>query len=310
MADFKACGWTTLFQMGGKGVSLPEELTAKWWDKKKGTAAKIKGGVKGGTGMGEALEKLQAVFKKMETDFVFLSPAPNAVKTDIVNADKFIKSAKVKALRDELKTVRDLAKEQAKEMKSSILTKKTGEVLDEIYSTADYIFVATNDQSLRESLKTAVSLWKEQIAQKLTRLAEPTLNLAKKVIEKLPRAQGDVEKLLKAYEENPNKKADIEKKEVGTREAFGDAYRTLCRDMTQPLTNLLKMKNNGTPFENYDEAGINNLGKAMEKVGNSKGLEFMDDVVDPKAARKMFDEMKVWCTSYTNLVQDIAIMQV
>lgn len=310
MADFKACGWMTLFQMGGKGVSLPEELTPKWWDKKKGTAAKIKGGIKGGTGMGEALEKLQSVFKKIETDVIYLSPAPTAVKLDIVNANKFIKSPKMKALHDELKTVRDLAKVQAKEMKESILTKKTGEVLDEIYKTADYLFVVTNEQSLHESLRTAVSLWKVEIGQKLTRLAEPQLNLAKKVIEKIPRVQGDIEKLLKTYEANPNKKGDIEKKEVGPREAFGNAYRTLCRDMTQPLQNLTKMKKNGTQFDNYDEAGIKDLGEEMEDVSNSKALEFMDDVVDPVGARKMFEKLKGWCTTYTSLIEDITIMQV
>ena len=69
------------------------------------------------------------------------------------------------------------------------------------------------------------------------------------------------------------------------------------------------MKNNGTPFDNYDETGINNLGKAMEKVGNSKALEFMDDVTDPVRARKMFDNLDGWCTTYTNLIKDITIME-
>ncbi|MGC3972105.1 MAG: hypothetical protein QM775_33635 [Pirellulales bacterium] len=305
-ANYAAAGWHTLFQLGGKQVMLPEELTPKWWDKKKQVTAKIKGGVSGGTGMGDALDELKKVFTKVETKFCFLSPAPNAVKNDVVLAETFIKSPEIKALHNELKTVRDLAKEQAVEMKKSMLTKKTGEVLEDIRDTADYLFVATNEQSLREALKNAISHWKQTISEKLTRLAQPAIDLAKKVPEKHDRVLKELDVKLKAFQENPNKPTDLQAKTVGTREDFGGSYRTFCRDMTQPLGNLVKFKTNGTPFNNFDDNKIATLLEDMGKISNTKGTEFMKGV-DGKQAGEMMVEMRGWCKTYAGLVKDIAV---
>ena len=102
MADYAGNGWATIFKMGGKGVTLPEEVTRKWWDKKKQLLAKTHA-----TGVGAALDDLKKAFDKVE--WFWLSARPSAMKADVENAKKFITSSAVTGLHNEFKAVRDLA---------------------------------------------------------------------------------------------------------------------------------------------------------------------------------------------------------
>src|SRR5687767_9787973 len=146
--DPKNHGWMTIFQLENK-VMLPDQLTPKWWEKKKQVVAKMTKS----TGMGEALTTLDGVFKKVTWEEY--NPHPLAVKEKIEEVKKWITSAPVKKLHDELMSVRDLAKKQARDLKKNPLTKKTAEVLEEIEEVADKLSVCINPGSLSSRVKEA-----------------------------------------------------------------------------------------------------------------------------------------------------------
>lgn len=299
--DYKGHGWFTIFQMGGKQVSLPEQLTAKWWSKKKGVVAKMKGGIEGGTGVGDALDKVEDTFKKIT--WVFLSANPNAMKLDVVAIDKFIKSGERKAFVKALEDVRDLAKTQAAEMKKSKLTKGTGETLDEINEAAGKVADLMEEKSLKESLTVAVNLWKQEIREKFIKFAQPTLDAVALVNKKLNKEIGNIRRNLQGFKQNP----DLVFSGQSTRAILGNSIRDLARDMTQPLGNLIKSAKSGVPFTNYNGQAIEQLYKDMSVISNTKtSSEFIDNA-DNNECDRLVDQIENWSDEFTTYTGHIEI---
>jgi hypothetical protein len=297
MADYSGNGWTTIFKMGGAPMKLPQELTKVWWDKKKQLVAKTHA-----TGVGEALDGLKKTFEKV--DWIWLTAGrPSAMKDDVERAKKFITGSQIAALRNELKTVRDLAKSEAVGMKKSALTKKTGDTLTEMAGVADFLFVAVNPNSMSGHLAEAVKDWDAKIKAKFLAFAKPNLEASKKVVTKIPSAMTDVKSALKEYVAEQGDE-EAKKKKLTT---VGDKVRSLCRDMTQPLGNLDKNHQSGAPFVGYDDAGVVRLKNEMTKVADSKSGGEVVEGMDAKKATELVVQLDGWSKRFVALVKDVTI---
>ena len=295
MADYASDGWATIFKMGGGGVKLPEELTKKWWDKKKQLLAKTHA-----TGVGAALDDLKKDFDKVE--WFWLSARPSAMKNDVENGKKFITSSAVTTLHNQLKTVRDLAKAEALVMKKNPLLKSTTSALNEIAEAADVLFVSTNPGSLSGFLGSAIKDWDLQIKAKFLANAKPNLEASKKVVNKIPASINAIKKALTEYVAEK----DEEAKKKG-RTDVGDKVRDLCRDMTQPLGNLHKNFAAGTPFVDFDDGAIVKLANELKPIADSQsGSQVVDDL-EPKEVAQLVVDVDLWSKRFTNLVKDVTI---
>lgn len=298
-------GYGTIYQKDGPIVALPDELTSKWWDKKKGTAAKIKGGVKGGTGMTEALDALKVAFEKLP--WVSLGANPNNFEAEVDSCKSFVTCGLLREFREQLKTVREIAKEESKEMAKSVLTKGTAKVLDEIYDAADAIYVATNSASLSNCLDNAIEAWEKNQIASARKSAGNVVSYSKAVVAKSAKVLNEIDELQKKFKENPEGLGDTKNSQVPLRTLLGNAIRTYCRDCTTQLGNIVKADKAGVVFKSTNMKEVEKLNKTMSRISGTKDpSEFMDKL-NPDQTGKLVGMVKGWAGEYAVLVKDIEV---
>jgi hypothetical protein len=295
-------GWTTFFLTSGIQVTLPEQLTKKWWDKKKQLLAKTRA-----TGIGEMLDELPGLINAC--DWTRFPGSPTAVEGAIENMTNFVKSSQLKALRAKLKEIKETAKTEATHYRKSVTTKKTAEVLDEIETIADQLFVCTNPASLGEMYKLALADYNKVQLEKAKKGAGPTLNAVKLVIKKFPAAQQEVRRILEKVKENPDQMIPHGEKKVPTaaRSAWGERLRALCRDMTQPLGNLMKAYEAEVALSDYDDGEVTNLYKEISKISNTKSHAEFADKLNGTQAEGLTKKVEGWCTRFDELLSDVEL---
>ena len=286
--DPKNEGWMTIFQVRNK-VELPEQLTAKWWDKKKQVVAKMTKS----TGMGDALKGLDGVFKKVL--FQEFNPHPLKVQEEIDKSKKFISSPELKKLHDEFKAVRDLAKEQAAELKKSALTKKTAGVLEEIEEVADKLMVCVNPGSLSSRLKEALEAWTKDQDQRAVDNAPTVVKNAETTRKNMPAKIAELRKHAEKFDDQKEKEA-----------LFGGMY-TLGRNITQSLGNLLKASKANVAFQNYNESAIQKLYDQLKPIGGAQSHSAFTSGLDQAKSGKLIDKLEGWGDEYIKLTKDIQV---
>jgi hypothetical protein len=137
----------------------PEALTRKNWDKNKGVLAKMAGF----TGMGDALAKLEAQYKKVDwklfdLEVKFPRGDKNFTLTKledaVVDAVKEVKNGECAKLRTEAFSVRDLAAKTEKDYKANKLIPKTTTALcASIGKAADLLGVTVNANSMADRIQ-------------------------------------------------------------------------------------------------------------------------------------------------------------
>ncbi|MBK3735636.1 hypothetical protein GAY29_21550 [Azospirillum brasilense] len=178
--------------MGGplKRIDIPDILTQKDWDKKKGAIAKIAGK----TGVGDAMKAVDKAhgaidWKKLS---VSMNSPSNATLDDL---DSLLDEARaeykrsVEPLRTQLQKLRDLAEATAKKFKSNKLIPKDSTAhAEKVAKAADQLFVAFNQSSLGdkivddyEGMKDAIEKADKVRAKGREILEKYMLSLAKKL---------------------------------------------------------------------------------------------------------------------------------
>ncbi len=270
MSDLKALGWYSLFKYKSPQVSLPEELTQKWWDKKKQLLAKTHA-----TGVGAELKKLLELFTLVE--FSTLPSSPNGKEVEANKIKLFIKSAPVVNFAKQLKVVEELADKEAILMNKGV-TKKTAGYLETIASTAKLVRQCVQTNSLDQSLFEALKDWDIQIGSKNKALGddnfETIIALAKGP--KLGTREAMAKRLYEVFKTNPQQPVDrstgkpIPKGENMAANILGYELRQWARDMTTQLGNLRKAVEGGATYKNYDKKRIDELFKALSVIGDAK----------------------------------------
>lgn len=140
---------------------MPKTLTAKEWEAKKGTVAKMAGE----TGMGAALKKLDAAWAKvpeeaLDPDTALATAKLKATEKNVQGLMEKVKTQmpKIEATRKELVAVRDLAATLAKDWgKSKIIPKTSTAYATQIAKDADQMYIALKsfDLDWRKLLATA-----------------------------------------------------------------------------------------------------------------------------------------------------------
>jgi hypothetical protein len=300
--DPKNFGFTGIFFQHGDQVVLPEQLTKKWWDKKKQVVAKMTHA----TGVGAELEKLTTVFKAFELTCPHLPGSPTTIEQSVKDCKAFMTSGKLKAFRDQLKVVRDLAKSEAIELKKSALTKKTGEVLDEMEDAADTLWISVGQNTLGTQLEKAMEAWAAEQKANAIKNVGPTLTAVKLVKAKIPAAIQEIKKHLASFKEDPEGTVMVSNKPTPIRGVLGNAIRALCRDCTQPLGNLMKSHKAGVRLDDFDAEKVQTLATAMSKISNTKGTEFMEGVNATKADG-LVKLVEGWTTKFIAEVGDAKV---
>lgn len=114
-----------------------------------------------------------------------------------------MRSLQLSTFRDTLHDLRDLAREQSKVMAESMRTKGTADVLDEMASVADSVWIACNASSLASSLEVGSRLWGEEPRVNAIENAGPTINAAAMVVAKIPNRMEEIELLLGILQQDP-----------------------------------------------------------------------------------------------------------
>lgn len=298
--DLKAGGWTTIFSQHATQVVLPEELSKKWWDKKKQVTAKMSRA----TGVGASLDELAKDFRPLV--WPTLPGNPVVFEKGVQDCRAFMTSGALKKFRATLKDVRELAVAESKELKKSLLTKKTGEVLDEMAKIAQSILDASNSNSLSGSLDAAVAEWGKAQRASAIKNAGPTLKAVGMVIQKTPAKLKVIDTHLQTFQEDDEAMVGEKGKEVTIRGALGNAIRDLCRDCTQPLGNLMKSHKAGVMFVDFDGPAIAQLAKDMSRISNTNGTEFMNGLSGAKAA-DLVKQVKAWTRTFDDLLANVEI---
>jgi hypothetical protein len=286
-------GWTDLFQ-AKKIMTLPEQMTKKWWDKKKSTIAKMTHS----TGVGESLSAVEVAFKKVE--FYHFAPrnmeeAPKFVEL----AKTFIKSAPVKDLQGTLKAASKLAGEQAKELKKNPLTKSTSKVLEEIAEVGEHLMVLCSPQNLAESLKVAVQDWQKGQTSRDIRVAPDNVAGGKLAMKKIPGEIAKNKKLLEAMADDNDAQG---------RTNLAAALRKLCRDITNPLGNVIKAAKAGVGLKDFDQRAAEGLYKQMVVISNSENTEeFAKDLSKPKMGA-LTKKVEDWANEFTRIFAPVEIV--
>lgn len=281
-------GWASIF-VPRNDVTLPEQLTKKWWDKKKQVVAKMTKS----TGMGEALAEVEDAFKKVV--FAEFNPHITKVQEGVDEAKKFISSAPVKKLHDALKDAKNLAKEQAAGMKKNPLTKKTAGVLEEIHEVADALMVSINPNSLSSRLKEALELF-------MKKQDEGAIKNAPTVVAVADSTRKNMSAKIKSLRDRCEKFDDEKERSYLFNEMF-----TLGRNMTQSLGNMLKAAKAGVPFQNFDAATIKKLHDQLVPIGGAQSHSAFSSGLDQAKSDKLIDRFEAWGAEYTKLTKDIAL---
>jgi hypothetical protein len=284
----KEDGWASIF-VPRNDVKLPEQLTKKWWDKKKQAIAKMTKS----TGVGEALAEVEDAFKKVA--FPEFNPHITLVQEGVDEAKKFITSAPVKKLHDALKDAKNLAKEQAGSLKKNPLTKKTAAVLEEIHEVADILMVSINPNSLSSRLKEALELF-------MKKQDEAAIKNAPSVVAAADSTRKNMPAKIKSLRDRCEKFDD--EKERGY--LFNEMF-TLGRNMTQSLGNLLKASKAGVPFQNFDESEIKKLHDQLVPIGGAQSHSAFSSGLDQTKSSKLIDRFEAWGAEYIKATKDIEL---
>lgn len=293
-------GWTTLFLTSGSGVTIPEQLTKKWWDKKKQTIAKTHA-----TGIGELLDPLQGLLNAC--DLQRFPGSPTALEGNVKQMKAFMTSSQLKALRNQFKEIRDTAKTEAVHYRKSALTKKTAEVLDEIESVADCLFVCTNPASLADMYKKAEENFAAVQLDKAKKGAGQTVKAAKLVVNKLEATKKIINDYLELYKTAPETPVKHGKGMSLPKAAWGNELRDLCRDITQPLGNLSKAFKAGSALQNFDNDAAEILFDKMSKISNTKGHTDFSDKLNATQCEGLTKKVEDWADEFVDICGEVEL---
>jgi hypothetical protein len=240
---------------------------------------------------------VEAAFKKVQ--FPDFNPHPTLVEKGVDDIKSFIKSAPVKSLHDALKDAKNLANEQAKEVKKNPLTKSTSKVLEENSEVGDYLMVACNPQSLAEMLKGAMTAWQKGQSDRDIRTAPATLAAGKKVVAKIGGEKSKIKNLLGAMKDDNDAEGRL---------SAANAIRDLCRDITQPLGNIIKVAKAGVGLKDFDQSAADALFKQMVPISNSKSSDEFSNGLSIAKMGALVKRVEGWADEFSRIFNPIEII--
>jgi hypothetical protein len=269
--SLEAIKWNKIFR--GEVLEWPELLSKTNWDQKKGkilTATKT-------TGIGAALKKCEDAFRAAKMgEFVVGGRFPDETEALAkANCVPFVNGAEMKKLHDDFKDLAKLATDTGKELKKNpLIPTSTKKLIDEIAASANLLMVFCNTNSLSGYLAKAIEDRNKEHDSKQLERAGYSLQQGKGMGTKALTAIAEIRKKLAG----PNLDPEIVK-------SCGPLLFKACRDMTQPLLNIVKSAKAGAKFENFKESEITKLSKLLVPYGdgNEATLEGLDkDAIEAK----------------------------
>jgi hypothetical protein len=263
--------WTKIFR--GEILEWPELLSKTNWDRKKGkilTATKS-------TGIGAALKKCEDAFHAAKMgDPVVGGRFPDETEALAkANCVPFVNGAAMKKLHDDLKDLAKLATDTGKELKKNpVIPTTTKKLIEEIAGSAELLMVFCNTNTLSGYLAKAIEDRNKEHDSKQLERAGGALEKGKGMGTKALTGIAEIRKKLAG----PNLDPEIVK-------SCGSLLFTACRDMTQPLLNIVKSFKAGAKFENFKESEIIKLSKLLVPYGDGKeaSLQGLDkDAIEAK----------------------------
>jgi hypothetical protein len=292
MAKFDAARyhWDKLFQATAPQPQLPAEVTKRWWDSKKSLIAKLTKA----TGVGAALTRVETAFKSVA--FQPYNPHPTKVDATTKQFVAFITSSPVTTFQSALRGLRALAEEQGAECRrSKVIPKGTADALDDIVDNADKLSVFVNQHSLAKSLETAIAVWQKEKGAQARQQAELNLKAAKDAVNNISQHIQTARTKLggPTTQVTDQVRADV-----------GEAVRTACRVMTQPLGNFLKAVKAGVQYDHFNEPQAQQLYNALSPVANAQESAHTVKDMDRNALKAHIRKAETWFGTYRGLVQN------
>lgn len=278
--------WGNIFFKTGAAPTLPEQLTSKWWSKKKQLLASGKE-----TGMGDALDQVITLFKAVQ--FPSVSGRNDLKEHDSERCRESMNSSAIKAFVKQLGVVQKIAQEHAKNFKGG--TKKTGEALEEIGEVAAAVAEMCSTHHLEQCLENALNDAVDQKFQAILKNAALVIEARDGVLKKLPAALENIKKLVNGYvlDRKPKSGQDV-----------GSALSKLCRDLTQVIFNLVKLEEGNFKLENFRADDANRVSQYLEKWGDAKTAITYDRPEDAVADVK---EVGACIMEYIPLVKSVKL---
>jgi hypothetical protein len=259
--SLEAIKWNKIFQ--GEVLEWPEQLTKVYWDKKKGNIITVMKS----TGIGEALKKCEEAFKAAKMGEVTVGGRnPDEVDHFFkANVIPFITGTAMKKLHDDLKELKDVAQKTAKEIKKNVvIPSSTKKLVDEIAAGAELMMVFCNTNSLSGYAARVLEEKKKELNTAQVSRAAGSLKLGKGMGKKALNAVAEIRQEIE-------KVTNWEDEKI---KPLGSTLFTACRDMTQPLLNLVKSIKAGAQFKNLNQTGVERLAKIMVPYGDGDEAKF------------------------------------
>jgi hypothetical protein len=290
----------------------PDWLTKKSWDKKKSLTAKATA-----TGIGEGLETARKSFEKVVAQRVVVQPRNlDEVEGHQKRAEAFLRNPATKALHEDLKQLRELAKKAQAAYKKSKAPglKSTIDLCGDIEDAADKLMVAFNKNSLGTLLEKQLEQRVASLHEQARKLIGPTLQTCRTVPRKVLDQLDEMESMLDVLEQrqqtlgdNPDPKVaeelEADWKEFRSRQ--GDKLRTLSRDMTQPLLNFRKAMQAGVVLEGVDERDLDRLRQLLVPYGNDGKATITRDT--PDQIRLKIADVRTGARLFEPIARDVRI---
>ncbi|MCE9603827.1 MAG: hypothetical protein K8U03_02875 [Planctomycetia bacterium] len=289
--DPKKYGYHNLMHPEAGAVSYPDELKGDTWRKEKGKLCPE-------TGLGKLLDKCEVAFKGVTWESF------NATTIDKLDAEterllKWIKGPDIKKYSDALKDVAVLAKAKAAELKKAkLVPKAAGEAAQKVFDAADWLTVTLNINSMGGMLDEAREACKKVRLAAALKTAGQNITAARDVRNKLAAELKTI-------------KAELDKWNASNGEAqlklVGGPLRDLCRDMTQPLGNLLKAEIAGAGYQQFNQQAVTVLFKEMSVISNTSSWTKSYADFDKNQMETEYERVKQWGTRFSTLTSPVAM---
>jgi hypothetical protein len=288
--SLEAIKWNKIFQ--GEIMGWPDQLTKVYWDKKKGNIITVMKS----TGIGEALKKCEEAFKTAKMGEVtvggrFPDEIDRLFKANVI---PFINGAPMKKLHDDLKELKDVAQKTAKEIKKNVvIPSSTKKLVDEIAAGAELMMVFCNTNSLSGYAARVLEEKKKELDTAQLARAAGSLKLGKGMGKKALKTVAEIRQEIA-------KMTDWQDEKV---KPLGSTLFTACRDMTQPLLNLVKSIKAGAQFNHINKTAVEQLAKLMVPYGDGDAAKFAGHTREE--CEKKLHEVEKLANAYETIYEPI-----
>lgn len=289
--DPKKYGFHNLMHPEAGAIEYPDELKGDTWRKEKGKLCPE-------TGIGKALDKCEATFKKVNWQN-FNATTIDKLDAEEVRLTKWYKGSEIQNFRNELLDVADLAKKKAAELKKAkLVPKSAGEAAQKVFDAADWLTVTLNDATMKQFVIDAKEACRKVRLAAALKTAGQNIVAAKDVRAKLGAELKSIQTEIDAWGPTNGDK------QLAT---VGSALRDLCRDMTQPLGNLVKAQLAGAGYVNFNQNAVVALFKDMSVISNTQGWSAAWKDFSKEQMQTEFDKIQGWANQFMNLTLRVAM---